>query len=1265
MVNVNETTCLVEAVMEGVFAGTSGGGIARWTDEGVLSSITTSAGPMTGLRSNHIVDMARGMGSCFAITGTDEPIVYATGSSGNGWNSIGTVSGAEGPLRTLRGTDDSFVILDSAGTVFVTSTGVGWERPGLPSGIPPSGWDHADRDGDVIALANDTVFVVVDLATDFNLTVPSPPADDIDMAGELLAIASFDAPDVYDLDNGSWMDNKVVNAMAREGDGWNQVRVDPDRLIAATSDGVVVEVDLTPPSTAGDVTVLGSLPAGLDATVTDMLPLANDTVLLSTMKGNWVVTDGEAAPFLSIGLSMPPTNDIRSVAYEADTVWALTPGGISFLTFDGSGLPTRWSEGPYLGEGATLDTLDAALLEGRVYLSGYDPGVHTYDTFASSSESRWDRTHLYGDARDEVLDVAVIEGSLYTGGPYGLNRMLPGSDPPEFEAVPGSPASVLSLYAVDGYELYVGTENGLWSYEPVAGTWKEPGDHVFTLPEGPVSDIMFSGGSLFISVDDTLHWPGPAPSASHTFSPGSDIARLSARFEVDDPVWAVVDGRAYTLEINETTSSHLPESERLEGAWVRDLVMAPDGTTYLATDSGLHRIDRFATRWNEWTTSNGLSANDIRALAMAPGTGDLWVGAYGGVDVMDTATEETTRIGTEDGIPSNLVYDIQMEDGSVWIGTDVGGAARADLQELEWQVHDQSTGLIADDVQAVTVWNDQVLFGTDEGVTMLDRSDSTISSYTSTSSDLPSNWVWCVLATVEGIYVGTDQGLAIFEPDQGLWSEIVIEDNIGGDVRSLEQDTQGRLWAGTNRGVRVLTLDNSHTPLQTISIDRASGLPGEEVLALREASDGSIWIGTSAGVAVVGPNLGIQASFTTLDGLVHDRVTAIEEGQDGTLWLGTAGGLSRLSKEPWDLLPQWSIPVLDIPDVTISLDNVVVVPEEPNEGETVSVSVTVSNPSGKRAIVHVGLFEDDEGNVGEEVSTSIAYTEPGGTYQVPLVWTAMGGDRTLWVVADPDNVVPESNERNNVVAITLHVNHRPEILDLSLGPPMGSGPYPMHIAEVPFNFTYRDLDGEWATQITAQVIGADDLQVIQPRGGDAREGIEINGYVSTTLGDSTIVFTVTDGRTSTNVSATVHANFAIDVTGLERGRDEDGDVRFDLAIVDPWEGNSLKFVEVWFVEPGTDPMDMDVWDGNIFKSATADGEEWLFDASRVDPGEYDVWVLATDNRWFMSLHVEEGIVIDEPSTETEVPGYIWLLGACIIITLVVVIITSIGRRSAR
>jgi len=172
MVNVNETTCLCPAPVGGVFAGTAGGGIARWTEDGTLATLHTTADG--GIATNHIVDIAPDIGTCLAIGDTEEPLVYATGAIGDRWFTQGKVEGAKGPLRALEGNDRGFLVLDASGAVYLSATGASWSRLDPKYGLRTTGWEVADRDGDILAVSNGTDVVLVDLNSINHWTKTSP-----------------------------------------------------------------------------------------------------------------------------------------------------------------------------------------------------------------------------------------------------------------------------------------------------------------------------------------------------------------------------------------------------------------------------------------------------------------------------------------------------------------------------------------------------------------------------------------------------------------------------------------------------------------------------------------------------------------------------------------------------------------------------------------------------------------------------------------------------------------------------------------------------------------------------------------------------------------------------------------------------------------------------------------------------------------------------------------------------------------------------------
>jgi len=1257
MVDLNETSCLAVAFDGKVFTGSDGGGIAEWTADGILTSVHTT---VNGLPSNHITDMAAGVGGTYAISTASDPRLLVTGAAGSGWGLTGQVAGATGPLSYLKGGGGDMLVLDALGTVFVSDGAAGWEKPDLPSGVAGDGWTLADIDGDVLALSNGTDTVLVDTGTSGTTPLSTPTISDLDLEDGVLAVASYDHPDVYNLSSQSWLDIGVTTALSQMGSEWTSVHVQDGSFRAATIEGVVIEASVTV-SDPGDLELEGTLDGNADLQVADMDVLADGTVLLATNYGPWVIETGTARPFTSSPLDMPPTNDIMSVAYAGGIMFAMSSSELFGLTFDSSGNPNGWLEPhDYSIQGGT-GPLDAAYMGAVVYIAGFGAGISTYDTFQSSKPTRWGGPwHSVGTPTpwNNVTDVEVLEGDLYLAGPYGLDMLVPESDPPEFEGIDGAPNGILCLSRHED-RLLVGTEAGVWSYLPTTKEWNGPSTNSWA-PQGPISSIETSGDYLYATSEDTLYWDLDSDEGNGVLAAGVDIGPIAVHDILVGPVWAAVNGRLLAIIPFVDEDVHEPRSEGMGDALVRDVDVGPDGVGYVATDSGIHRIGQYRSVWTSWTTSNGLSANDIRDLALQPGTDDLWIGAYGGVDVMDTSTSATTRIGTEDGLPSNLVYDILFEGDAVWVGTDVGGAATKALPSGDWLSYDSSNGLVASDVQAMVMLDDLMLFGTDEGVTVLDLSSSSFDTHTasSTGGGIPDNWVWCALADVGRFYVGTAQGLGLYDVASNSWSSIDVDGVKGLAVRSMARTADGNLWIGTDDGLVILS--SGHQVVAHVGL--VDGLPGEQILSMMVGSEGLMWLGNSGGVALVDMEGDVHATFTTDDGLVHSRVEATVEHPDGTLWLGTAGGLSKLEKARWDLLVQTVAPREDLPDVYVG--DIIMTPDVPSLDDDVIFDISIFNPSSLRAITAVELALDDNGSPGETVSTALAYTDPGSSYSVELNWTAQGGEHTLWVIVDPENKVPEMDEGNNVVAIDLRVNHPPQFTDLEISSPIGSGSPWDPSGYVSVKFTYLDLDGEHPVHLTGLVVETNESGDQVTMGSDPATGLDvIQGFV-VPLGHSTILIEASDGTTAVNMTIEVNINLEVDVHGLEEGRDDRGFLRFEVEVLEPWEGTSLVGVTVLLVEPGSELSDPTIWENPIISTSTQfDGTEWFLDTRRVPLGDYDIWIEVLDDRLVPVVYVEEDITFSKLPEDDGNNGNLVLILALAFGPLLLITVVELSRRA--
>ncbi|NLG26706.1 MAG: cyclic nucleotide-binding domain-containing protein [Chloroflexi bacterium] len=258
-----------------------------------------------------------------------------------------------------------------------------------------------------------------------------------------------------------------------------------------------------------------------------------------------------------------------------------------------------------------------------------------------------------------------------------------------------------------------------------------------------------------------------------------------------------------------------------------------DGVTSLRPDG----------TWRVYTPNEGLSAGDVRALALTP-DGSLWVGTNDGVS-RRTRLGNWETLSVQDGLVSNDVQSIAVApDGGVWFGTPQG-VSRLSRHRI-WQSFGARDGLASDVVTAVAV-----------------SADGTA-------------------------WVGTDRGLTQITP-RGEWYLIDSSSGLVHDhVLSLATSPDGSLWVGTWNGVSQRTADGDWE-----AYSRGSGLVSGMVLCTALAPDGSLWFGTNFGASRFQPATGQWESYTTRDGLPGNVVWSIAAARDGVVWFGTEAGAGR------------------------------------------------------------------------------------------------------------------------------------------------------------------------------------------------------------------------------------------------------------------------------------------------------------------------------------------------------------------------------------
>ena len=256
-------------------------------------------------------------------------------------------------------------------------------------------------------------------------------------------------------------------------------------------------------------------------------------------------------------------------------------------------------------------------------------------------------------------------------------------------------------------------------------------------------------------------------------------------------------------------------------------------------------------------------------------------GHRNGVQVYDVATGSWSGYGPAEGLAGLEVFDIDSVEGLVAFATS-GGLSLLELEPgdplasfarpADWRRFDERDGLPSSRVLSVLLvdGNNAVWVGTDKGLATAPLGDFEALTERKTWTlfqkekypELPSDRVQELAWAGGMLYVGTDGGLAVFDPSAERF--VPVAELQGLEIRDLAADGL-RVYAATDRGVYA------------IEGTRGVGRPFLRAVQAVALWEGELWAGTEAGL------------FGAISGLVPETegrsITALGTGERA-LWAG-------------------------------------------------------------------------------------------------------------------------------------------------------------------------------------------------------------------------------------------------------------------------------------------------------------------------------------------------------------------------------------------
>ncbi len=285
--------------------------------------------------------------------------------------------------------------------------------------------------------------------------------------------------------------------------------------------------------------------------------------------------------------------------------------------------------------------------------------------------------------------------------------------------------TVLSFHQTETNELWVGTSGGLSHWVP--------GNDYFT--SFPSKSLDLTGVAFFSifeleesliigSVRGTLHEINPIEKRN-TLSPsvvvGSTITKV---VEHGDSLLIGTFGSGL-LKVNLRHDRMLPTeySPLLKGAQVVDLVKDSKNHFWVATfNRGLFKLTDLETIEIKLTSQNTLPVDSLTSLALS--SSGLWIGTNNqGLVYYDYASEHQKFFNVESGLPSNLIYSVEVDDlGAVWMATPKG-LSRLNPSTKTVKSFNSNHGLQADDFNSgasLKLSDGTLLFGGNNGFNAFD-----------------------------------------------------------------------------------------------------------------------------------------------------------------------------------------------------------------------------------------------------------------------------------------------------------------------------------------------------------------------------------------------------------------------------------------------------------------------------------------------------------------------------------------------------------------
>ena len=450
--------------------------------------------------------------------------------------------------------------------------------------------------------------------------------------------------------------------------------------------------------------------------------------------------------------------------------------------------------------------------------------------------------------------------------------------------------------------LYFGTEKGVNTYDAVNNSFQ-----ILTLPKEKQDLNSLPINEIFQDSDGSI-WIGTSNGLFQFLPENNDLKEFY----------------------------HDPQNmNTLSNDYINDVLRLSTGELCIATNLGLNIYNSQTGNFNRFYYNPDNIYNEAKSEIQAlveDNRGNLWIGSFGGGLIKSDLNSDRVAVFVNDpqndaSLSNDYIFSLYFDDaGILWIGTYGGGINKIDLVKIRFEQLQYKPGqnsIASNDVYTILPLSDEIWFGTDDGISILNKnSDLFIPvSFSSEKYSLNGKSVYSILEDSQNnIWIGTagyglskinkeQRGKELFTLKNFTSQSIPPEKLNDNEVLCLFEDQSENIWVGTTGGISVIKNDSiiasfSHDPSDSHS------LADNEIYCITQDNQGNIWIGTFAGLNKFNAT---DSTFFTLnhssdiESSTEHPINSLYCDNEGNLWAGTDnGGLLQIDPQNNQLLRKYT-----------------------------------------------------------------------------------------------------------------------------------------------------------------------------------------------------------------------------------------------------------------------------------------------------------------------------------------------------------------------